>query len=175
MRCASTVIGPKREFKRDLSSLATVMRTRSRFEAIGVDVPLAGLFLHATRIPSGEAQGEARARSASEAFLFRRLQTLPETKQGFRLNEMLPIVFDGSGQMEVDFLSAEAALVIELDGAQHLADAEAYRRDRRKDALLQRHGYCVLRFLAEDLGRNLDSVLDAILAMLVHRDQRRRW
>src|SRR5882672_4160471 len=59
--------------------------------------------------------------AASEAFLFRRLQTLPETKQRFRLNEMLPIVFDGSGQMEVDFLSAEAALVIELDGAQHLA------------------------------------------------------
>jgi very-short-patch-repair endonuclease len=28
-------------------------------------------------------------------------------------------------------------LAIELDGAQHLADAQAYRRDRRKDAALQ--------------------------------------
>jgi hypothetical protein len=28
----------------------------------------------------------------------------------------------------------------------HLAKAEACRRDRRKDALLQKHGYFVLRF-----------------------------
>jgi hypothetical protein len=59
--------------------------------------------------------------------------------------------------MEVDFLCAEARLVIEFDGAQHLADAEAYRRDRRKDALLQQHGYFVLRFLAEDVGKQLDA------------------
>ena len=39
---------------------------------------------------------------------------------------------------------------------------EHYRRDRRKDALLQRHGYLILRFLAEDLGKHLDAVLDAI-------------
>jgi very-short-patch-repair endonuclease len=70
--------------------------------------------------------------------------------------------------MEVDFLCADARLVIELDGAQHFADPTAYRRDRKKDALLQQHGYFVLRFLAEDLGTHLDSVLDAILAALVH-------
>ena len=54
--------------------------------------------------------------------------------------------------------------MIELDGGQHLANADAYRRDRRKDALLQEHGYFVLRFLAEDVGKRLDLVLDAILA-----------
>jgi len=31
------------------------------------------------------------------------------------------------------------------------AGAEAYRRDRRKDILLQENGYLVLRFLAEDV------------------------
>jgi very-short-patch-repair endonuclease len=71
--------------------------------------------------------------------------------------------------MEVDFLCAAAALVIELDGAQHLSDAEAYRRDRRKDTLLQQHRYFVLRFLAEDVGKCLDSVLDTILATLANR------
>jgi very-short-patch-repair endonuclease len=76
--------------------------------------------------------------------------------------------------MEVDFLCAAAGLVIELDGAQHLADAEAYRRDRRKDALLQHHGYFVLRFLAEDAGKQLDRVLDTILAALVHRQKNER-
>jgi superfamily II DNA or RNA helicase/very-short-patch-repair endonuclease len=156
------------EWKRDYSaSVRRLIRD-------GVDIPLAGLFLHTTRNPLADAQGEARARSASEAFLFRRLQTLPETKDRFRLNETLPILFDGSGQMEVDFFCPNAALVIELDGAQHLADAEAFRRDRRKDELLQRHGLFVLRFLAEDLGRNLDLVLDAILATLVHRSNTRR-
>lgn len=29
-----------------------------------------------------------------------------------------------------------------------------YRRDRRKDQLLQENGYFVLRFLAEDVGRS---------------------
>ena len=140
----------------------------------GVDVPLAGLFVHAVRTPTANAEGENRARSASEAFLFRRLQTLPESTDRFRLNVELPISFDSRGQMEVDLFCAEAGVVIELDGDQHLADADAYRRDRRKDALLQQHGYFVLRFLAEDVGKHLDLVLDTILATLVHRDKDRR-
>jgi very-short-patch-repair endonuclease len=74
--------------------------------------------------------------------------------------------------MEVDLLCAEARLVIELDGAQHLSDPDAYRRDRRKDALLQENGYFVLRFLAEDVGKNLDQVLDAVLRALA-RQQRK--
>lgn len=142
----------------------------------GVDVPLANLFVHAARTPPPNSEGVARARSASEAFLYRRLQTLPETAGRFRLNAQLPIPFDNRGVMEVDFLCAEARLVIELDGAQHLADAEAYRRDRRKDALSQQHGYFVLRFLAEDAGKHLDDVLDSILTGLAHRqNQRKTW
>jgi len=66
--------------------------------------------------------------------------------------------------MEVDLLCARTRVVIEVDGAQHMCDPEAYRRDRRKDALLQQNGYFVLRFLAEDLGKYLDHVLDTILA-----------
>ena len=72
--------------------------------------------------------------------------------------------------MEVDLLCEDARIAVELDGAQHLADEEAYRRDRRKDALLQEHGYFVLRFLAEDVGKRLDGVLDAILRALSHRE-----
>jgi superfamily II DNA or RNA helicase/very-short-patch-repair endonuclease len=140
----------------------------------GVDVPLADLFVHAARARTPDGEGEERARSASEAFLYRRLQTLAETAGRFRLNVELPIPFDDRGRMEVDLLCAEAGVVIELDGAQHLDDAEAYRRDRRKDALLQQHGYFVLRFLAEDAGKSLDAVLDTVLAALVHRLKHRR-
>ena len=140
----------------------------------GVDLPLANLFAHVARSPGINAVGEDRARSASEAFLFRRLQTLPQTAGRFRLNVELPISFDGNGQMEVDFLCVGAGVVIELDGAQHMADAEAYRRDRRKDALLQQNGYFVLRFLAEDAGKHLDHILDTILAALAHREKNRK-
>ena len=70
----------------------------------GVDVPLANLFVHVARSPGANAEGEDRARSASEAFLFRRLQTLPATSGRFRLNVELPISFDGHGKMEVDLL-----------------------------------------------------------------------
>jgi very-short-patch-repair endonuclease len=135
----------------------------------GVDAPLASLFLHATRTVGADAEGADRARSATEAFLFRRLETLAETKGRFRLNERLPIAFDASGTLEVDLLCAESRLVIELDGAQHLADPDAYRRDRCKDRLLQENAYFVLRFLAEDVGKDLDRVLDAIVRVLGRR------
>ena len=71
--------------------------------------------------------------------------------------------------MEVDLLCAEARLVVEVDGGQHLENLDAYRRDRRKDVLLQERGYFVLRFLAEDVGAKLDTVLDTILRVLAHR------
>ena len=110
-----------------------------------------------------------RARSASEAFIFRRFESLPELKGRFRLNQVLPIPFDDRGQTEVDLLCQEAKIVIEIDGSQHLGDAAAYRRDRRKDALLQADGYFVLRFLAEDLARHLNEVLDAVLRVMAMR------
>ena len=115
------------------------------------------------------AEGINRARSATEAFLYQRLETLPETAGRFHLNALLSIPFDISSQMEVDLLCADARLAVELDGAQHLADANAYRRDRRKDALLQQNGYLVLRFLSEDVGKHLDDVLDSILRALTHQ------
>ncbi len=135
----------------------------------GVDVPLATLFVHAARVVHPDADGVDRARSATEAFLYRRLQTLAATKGRFDVNVSLPIAFDGLGRLEVDLLCADARVAVELDGAQHLADPVAYRRDRRKDQVLQENGYLVLRFLAEDVGKELDLVLDTILRALAHR------
>lgn len=85
------------------------------------------------------------------------------------MNVGLPIAFDGFGTLEVDLLCADTRVAVELDGSQYLADPVAYRRDRRKDQLLQENGYLVLRFLAEDVGRELDLVLDAILRTLRRR------
>jgi superfamily II DNA or RNA helicase/very-short-patch-repair endonuclease len=138
----------------------------------GVDFPLANLFVDVAVKPPPNAEGANRARSASEAFLYRRLETLAATNGKFRLNAELPIPFDGWGRMEVDLLCAPSRIAIELDGGQHLGDTDAYRRDRRKDALLQENGYLVLRFLAEDVGKHLDQVLDGIFRALSHQGAR---
>ncbi len=139
----------------------------------GVDTALAGLFLEATRPHPYGANGVSRARSAGEAFLFRRLETMEKTRGLFLLNATLPIPFNRHSSMEVDFLAADYNLVVELDGDQHLVDPAAYRRDRRKDALLQENGYFVLRFLAGDLAGDLDHVLDTITRTLRRLDTRR--
>jgi very-short-patch-repair endonuclease len=83
----------------------------------------------------------------------------------------LSIPFGDRGDIETDLLCEAAKVVIEIDGLQHLGDVEAYRRDRRKDALLQAHGYLVLRFLADDLGKQLDTVLDTVLRTLASRSR----
>jgi len=154
------------EWKRDYAASVR------RLVRDGVDKPLANLFVNAARTFPAEASGVSRARSASESFLYRRLETLAATAARFRLNAELPIPFAGRSTMEVDFLCPEAAIVLELDGAQHMADGQAYRSDRRKDYLLQENGYLVLRFLAEDLAKQLDEVLDTILRALAHRLKR---
>jgi len=134
----------------------------------GVDQPLAQLFVHAARPVSPDAQGIERARSASEAFFYRRLESMAATKGLFKLNASLPIPFDNRSQMEVDFLCLDLRLVIEIDGMQHLSTQESWRRDRRKDALLQFHGFFILRFLADDLSKRLDETLDMIIRSLEH-------
>jgi hypothetical protein len=135
----------------------------------GVDVPLARLFVDSARPMPTEAEGIERARSATEAFAYRRLETLDATKGLFLLNAELPIPFDGWSKMEVDLLSPDLGVAVELDGPQHLADVVAYRRDRPKDRLLQEQGYLVLRFLTEDVAKDLDGVLDALLRAVDHR------
>ena len=134
-----------------------------RLCADGADAPLAELFVRAAwaRPPEGDLE-ILRARSEAEAFLFRRLETLAATRGRFALNARLPIPFRGGTEMEVDFVCRDARLVVELDGLQHLEET-AYRRDREKDYMLQRHGWLVLRFLATDVTTRLGEVLDAIL------------
>ncbi|WP_006786401.1 endonuclease domain-containing protein [Thiorhodospira sibirica] len=108
-----------------------------------------------------------RARSQAERFLFNLLQSIPEFKDRFVLNARLPIQF-GQETMEVDFLADPPGLVLELDGYYHFQDAVCYRRDRRKDLLLQQHGYTVVRYLAEDVVSHLEEILATIRHALVH-------
>ncbi len=104
-----------------------------------------------------------RARSLAELALFRLLENHPETRGLFALNVKMGFRF-GPGPAEIDLFSERLQLCIEVDGPHHFVDTNAYRRDRRKDALLQRHGMWVLRVLAEDVALRIDEVLDHVLS-----------
>jgi hypothetical protein len=111
------------------------------------------------------------ARSAAEHFLHELLDSHPATAGLFELNGTLDFRF-GPQPAEIDLLARGLRLAVELDGAYwHTRDADAYRRDRRKDWELQRRGYLVLRFLAEDVVCHLDEIMDTILAAVRHRRQ----
>ena len=129
----------------------------------GADAETTDLFVHAAL---EKACDGGSARSAAERFLFKFLDGLPKTKGLFAINGRIDVPFGPNPFMEVDLLCKERQLAVEIDGAFHFADAEHYRRDRRKDFLLQKNGYLVLRFLAEDVTRHLAQVIDEIAAAL---------
>ena len=120
------------------------------------------------RIHEGPEAEEA-ARSAAEAFLYRVLESLPETTGRFELNGRIAADWGPHGGAEVDLLCRSVKLAVEIDGYFHFCDPDGYRRDRRKDVLLQRQGFLVLRFLADDVVAGLETIIDTILAALQWR------
>jgi very-short-patch-repair endonuclease len=140
-----------------------------RLAADGASEELVAAFAEAAdRLREGDSEEAAdRARSAAERFLFERLESLPQTAGRFALNAPLDFRF-GRADAEVDLLAAGLRLAVEVDGYYHFRDPAAYRRDRRKDWELQRRGYLVLRFLADDVVARMEEILDTVLAAVEH-------
>lgn len=107
-------------------------------------------------------------RSAAEAFLFQLLESHEKTVGLFEPNGDPGFRF-GNRAAEVDLLCPTLKIAIEVDGYFHFADHEAYRRDRRKDYLMQRHGLLVLRFLAQDVTERMKEVLEDVIAAVRFR------
>ncbi|GGF52985.1 hypothetical protein GCM10007301_10590 [Azorhizobium oxalatiphilum] len=63
----------------------------------------------------------------------------------------------------VDFVCLPAQLVIELDGGQHFEEP-GRARDMRRDAVLSRLGFRMLRFSNLDVLKNMPGVLETITA-----------
>jgi very-short-patch-repair endonuclease len=157
---------------------ATIERTLSEAGAVGSSVAAlapggadaalvdaaAGIVRATVSPPTTEAEDE-RARSAAERFLYTFLESLPETAGRFELNASLDFHF-GRRWAEVDLLCRSPRIAIELDGYFHFLGPDGYRRDRMKDWELQRRGYLVLRFLAEDVIPHLETIRDRILDAL---------
>jgi very-short-patch-repair endonuclease len=111
------------------------------------------------------------ARSAAEAALLEALEATPATAGRFELNGYLSVRF-GSNALEVDLLGRRDRIAIEIDGYYHFGDLEAYRRDRRKDLVLQTQGFVVIRVLAEDVMRDARAAVNAICQALAFRSKR---
>ena len=64
------------------------------------------------------------------------------------------------GPYVVDFLHFGARLIVEADGGQH----NGAPRDERRDARLRAQGFTVMRFWNNEIARNLEGVLAAVMA-----------
>lgn len=151
--------------ERTLSEAGAPRTAATALAAVGPDASLvesAVGAVRATAAPPATPADDDRARSAAERFLFTFLESLPETAGRFELNAALDFPF-GPRPAEVDLLCRSPRVAVELDGYFHFLAADGYRRDRAKDWELQRRGYLVLRFLAEDVIPQIEVIRDRIL------------
>ncbi len=65
------------------------------------------------------------------------------------------------GKFIVDFYAPAARLVIEVDGSQHL-QGDHLRQDTRRDKYMASLGLTVLRFLDNEVIKDMDAVLESI-------------
>jgi very-short-patch-repair endonuclease len=73
---------------------------------------------------------------------------------GLKFKRQVPI-----DRFVVDFVCADANLIVEVDGGQH---AERLAADAERTRVLESMGYLVLRFWNNDVLSNIDGVLELI-------------
>ncbi len=96
--------------------------------------------------------------------------TGPETQLWSRLRarQLQGIKFrrqHGIGPYIVDFYCPEQSLVIEVDGDSH-ADADQIPKDQLRDRYFQSLGLHVIRYINDDILKNLDGVLEDLTGRL---------
>ncbi len=91
-----------------------------------------------------------------EALLWSRLRA--RQLDGHKFVRQFPI-----GPHVVDFACRGAKLLVELEGGQH---GDAVEADAARTRLMEACRYKVIRFWNNEVGENLDGVLEAILAEL---------
>ena len=104
---------------------------------------------------------------ASHLDIKRRLRsnmTGPETRLWSRLRarQFQGLKFrrqHGIGPYIVDFYCPEQSLVIEVDGDSH-ADADQIVKDRQREKYLRSRGLRVIRYINDDIVKNLEGVLE---------------
>jgi very-short-patch-repair endonuclease len=153
-----------------LAGLIRVETVRSRVsgDERGRSVETARAVLAEAKARPSDSAADARARSAAERLVHQALQANSYTRDHFELNGTMDVFF-GTKRLEVDLLDRECAIALEIDGYFHFRNADAYRRDRSKDLLMQQNGYLVIRTLAEDAVEGLDELVARIVNLVLER------
>lgn len=99
-----------------------------------------------------------RSMTQPEVILWSRLKTL--RARGYPFRRRFP--FKG---YFLDFACLSYRLVVEVDGPQH-ADERQAEHDFVRDKILQREGFRVLRFSADEVRGNLNGVVARIVRAL---------
>lgn len=108
-----------------------------------------------------------RARHSTMRVLFEALARDPRTRGRFELDSRV-VTADGPA-IDVALVAHADRIAVELDAWYHFHDPEGYRRDRVQDTRLQRAGYFVLRFPAEDVDVRLASTIEHLAIALAGR------
>ncbi|MBC7975461.1 MAG: caspase family protein [Myxococcales bacterium] len=108
-----------------------------------------------------------RARHSTMRVLHDALARDPRTRGHFELDGTVGTA--GGSAIDVALLAREARIAVELDAWYHFHDPEGYGRDRVQDTRLQRAGYFVLRFPAEDVDDRLASTIEHLAIALAGR------
>ena len=103
--------------------------------------------------PTGIARALRQRATDAESRLWQRLRD--RRLCGYKFRRQHPV-----GRYVVDFVCLEMHLVVELAGGQHALNRDS---DTVREAELSRCGYRVLRFWDNDVLRDVDAVLRAIL------------
>jgi len=112
--------------------------------------------VHAMPSSPAVARRLRRQQTDAERILWLRLRNL--RLAGWKFKRQVPI-----DRFIVDFLCADAKLIVELDGGQH---AVRTRDDEERTKTLEAMGYLVLRFWNNEVMRNIEGVLEEILNTL---------
>ena len=96
-----------------------------------------------------------RRMSLPEVLLWQQLRKRPD---GLKFRKQFPI-----GEMTVDFACLGRRVIVEVDGEGHSLGDQP-QRDAARDAILQRVGFRVLRIAAREVLKDMDAVLQYILA-----------
>lgn len=102
------------------------------------------------------ARGMRASLTPSEALLWSRIRS---RQLGVVFRRQVPLL----GRFIADFLAPAERLVIEVDGGHHAGQARA---DARRDAVLARGGYRVLRLDAALVVRNIEAAVSRVRAAL---------
>jgi very-short-patch-repair endonuclease len=109
-----------------------------------------------SRVP--RARKLRRDMTDAEGKLWWHLRHLPIEHSHFRRQATI-------GPFFADFACHERRLAIEVDGAQH-NEPENVARDEERSVYLRAQGYRILRFWNNDVLRNIDGVMEAVLAAM---------